>query len=143
MEKHEAISVQIQNIFCQLCRFLKKSDRDYIYNKIISIPKSKFDLETLNFAKTFCKTCILIHNMEKSKKANQVRMEDSNEYGIALMIKYSMDEVDREKNDISIIDNAIDHLKDLFGSISFSDEIINQFLFDLVERIKKVLHLNK
>lgn len=140
MDKHEAIATQIQNIFCQLCRFLKKSERDYIYNKILGIPKAKFDVETLNFAKNFCKNSIILSNYEKSKKINQGRGENSNEYGIALMIKYSMDEVDGEKNDISTIDKAIDHLKDLFGSINFSDDIINQFLLDLVERIKKVLY---
>lgn len=138
MDKHEAISTQIQNIFCQLCRFLKKTDRDYIYNKILIIPKAKFDAETLNFARNFCKTCVVLSNYEKSKKPSQEGNDDSNEYGIALMIKFSMDEVDGEKNDISTVDLAIDYLKDLFGTINFSDDIINQFLFDLVERIKKV-----
>ena len=138
MDKHEAISAQIQIIFCQLSKFLKKTDRDYIYNKILNIPKNKFDAETLNFAKNFCKNCIMLSNYEKPRKPNQVRNDDSNEYGIALMIKFSMDEVDGQKNDMSTVDLAIDYLKDLFGTINFSDDIINQFLFDLVERIKKV-----
>lgn len=138
MDKHEAISAQIQNIFCQLCRFLKKNDRDYIYNKILNLSKSKLDAETLCFAKNFCKQCIILSNYEKPKRPNQGRNDDSNEYGIALMIKLSMDDVDGQKNDLSTADLAIDYLKELFGTINFSDDIINQFLFDLVERIKKV-----
>jgi hypothetical protein len=138
MDKHEAISAQIQNIFCQLSRFLQKKDRDYIYNKILIIPKAKFDPETLSFAKNFCKNCMILSNIEKPKRQSQGGNDDSNEYGIALMIKFSMDEVDGEKNDVSTTDLAIDHLKDLFGTINFSDDIINQFLFDLVEKIKKV-----
>lgn len=138
MDKHEAISAQIQNIFCQLCKFLKKSDRDYVYNKILNIPKAKFDAETLCFAKNFCKNCIVFSNYEKPRKPNQGRNDETYEYGIALMIKFSMDEVDGQKNDLSTADLAIESLKDLFGTINFSDDIINQFLFDLVERIKKV-----
>lgn len=138
MEKHEAISAQIQNIFCQLCRYIKKTDRDYIYNKILSIPKTKFDAETLCFAKNFCKNSIILSNNEKFKRPNQGRSDETNEYGIALMIKLSMDDVDGQKNDLSTVDLAIDYLKDLFGAINFSDDIINQFLFDLVERIKNV-----
>ncbi len=141
MDKHEAISNQIQNIFCNITRYLNKNERDYIYNKILNIPKSKFDLETLNFAKNFCKTCIVLSNLEKNKKPSQSRESDVNEYGIGLLIKFSMDEVDGEKNDISTIDAAIDHLRDLFGNITFSDDIINSYLIDLVERIKKVFIL--
>lgn len=142
-EKHEAISQQIQNILIELSKVLKKSERDYIYSKILKIPKSKFDLETLNFAKIFLRNCIILYNLEKNKTNserfnNENNNETQNEYGVNLFIKLSMDEFNGEKNDISTIQASIEHLKDLFTKIEFNDEMINSIIFDLIENIKKV-----
>jgi hypothetical protein len=144
IEKHEAISQQIQNILIELSKILKKSDRDYIYSKILNIPKTKFDLETLNFAKIFSRNCIILQNMEKNKgnsDNNMNNLNNNNDYGVNLFIKLAMDEFennDVEKNNISTIQASIDHLKDLFIKIEFNDDMINCIIFDLIEKIKMV-----
>lgn len=144
IEKHEAISQQIQNILIEISKVLKKSERDYIYSKIMKIPKSKFDIETLNFAKIFIRNCIVLQNIEKNNKSNSDRFENSNsdnrlnDYGVNLFIKLSMDEFNGDKNDISTVQASIDHLKDLFNKIEFNDDMINDIFFDLIENIKKV-----
>lgn len=139
-EKHEAISTQIQNILCELGRSLKKNERDYIYDKILNLPKNKFDLETLNFAKNFSRDCIILLNREKKASYQAVSSSDSinNDYGVNLMIKFAMDEVENEKNDLSIIDAAIGNTKDLFTHIIFNDDIINSYIFEMKEKIKNV-----
>ena len=145
MEKHEAISQQIQNLLVELSKILKKSERDYIYSKILTIPKSKFDLETVNFSKIFSRNCIILQNLEKNKSnserfdANNNNDNSCNDYGVNLFIKLSMDEVDGEKNDISTIQASIEHLKDLFMKIEFNDEMINSIIFELIENVKKVI----
>ena len=136
-DKHEAISQQIQNILIELSRILKKPDRDYIYGKILTLPKTKFDLETLNFAKNFSRNCIMLLTHEKMKN-NLGNIDTINDYGVNLFIKFSMDEVDNEKNDISTIQASIDHLKDLFMKIEFNDEMISCIIYDLIETMKKV-----
>lgn len=135
IEKHEAISKQIQNTLCELTRFLKKPERDYIYNKILSLPKNKFDLETLNFAKSFSKDCIILLNHEKIKK---LQIKSDQEYGVELMMKFIMDEVEGQKNDISTIEACLEHLKDLFGNMSFNEEMIKFYFLNLFENIKRV-----
>ena len=68
MEKHEAISQQIQNILVELSKILKKSERDYIYSKILTIPKSKFDISTPHVSSKL--KPVLVIYLPKSKNSD-------------------------------------------------------------------------
>jgi hypothetical protein len=125
LDRHESISIQLQNIICELTLSISDADRDYLFEKVKSFPAEKHNNDYIVFLKNFTLNCLKVAPRGGS-------ISEVNTYGLNMLWNFMQD----NNNNLENIECACSCLSEIFKSFDFHENITKIYLSACLDNIK-------
>lgn len=127
LEKHESISIEIQQLICEIVKVAPEKDKKYLFGKLSDLHLEKQSKNLIEFLKDFT------INSLKSNNSEDNNSNTKSLYGIPIFWQLIKD-----SEDLDLVETAIKNFSDIFLSIEIDIEIIQNYIYMCLENIKQV-----